>query len=469
MTAQSAGRGRRIETQAAFPHVDRAPARAVSAWSSIRALPGISLAPGESPQHLHRHTLTKPSHALANVRRRLLLRIAAVGIAFAALASAAQYTLETWQLNAVVHAMALSEARYLAGELNRPSLATTAPPPAMKEFVYAQLSSSTGRPLIATRRSDSVATAVSARWKHLLAAQGRGMRHDSFSISGRRFVYLSFGLDRARLRFSGLYEVERSVSKSLSRGLALSALGVFLAVAAATAALIPAILVLERLVTDFARNASRANIDTLLTLGNAIAQRDSDTDAHNYRVTLYAIRLGEALGVDRSCMRSIILGAFLHDVGKIGVADAILLKPGPLTRDEFRAMQTHVTRGLEIVGRSASLAPAIVVIAAHHERYDGAGYPLGKVGPEIPLAARIFAVVDVFDALTSKRPYKPAFSVERACEIMREQRGGQFDPEILDRFLSVASALYERCGGADEALARRLLEREVTQRLGVDA
>ena len=132
-------------------------------------------------------------------------------------------------------------------------------------------------------------------------------------------------------------------------------------------------------------------------------------------------------------------------------------------------MQTHVEHGLEIVGRSASLAPAIYVIAAHHEHYDGASYPLGNASAAIPLAARISAVVGVFDALTSKRPYKPAFSVERACEIMRDQNGRQFDPDILARFLKVAHTLYERCGGTDDALAREIFEREVPPRLEVDA
>jgi HD-GYP domain-containing protein (c-di-GMP phosphodiesterase class II) len=141
-------------------------------------------------------------------------------------------------------------------------------------------------------------------------------------------------------------------------------------------------------------------------LGRAIAKRDSDTGAHNYRVAWIAARIAERLGLSGSAMQALIAGSFLHDVGKIGIPDAILLKPGRLDEQEMDTMRTHVAQGEEIVTGMGWLDGAQAVVAAHHEKWNGSGYPRGLAGEAIPLAARIFAVADVFDALCSKRPYK---------------------------------------------------------------
>jgi len=194
-----------------------------------------------------------------------------------------------------------------------------------------------------------------------------------------------------------------------------------------------------------------ANLSLLRSLGNAIAKRDADTDAHNYRVTCYAVALAEALGVGRETIAELVLGAFLHDVGKIGIPDQILLKPGRLTSEEFQVMQTHTLLGVEIVTGNPWLAGAEKTIRHHHERFDGQGYPDGLSGDAIPLAARIFALVDVFDALTSVRPYKPALPLKETLSIMEGEAGRHFDPTICAVFQRIAPVLYEQGRSRDHA------------------
>jgi len=209
---------------------------------------------------------------------------------------------------------------------------------------------------------------------------------------------------------------------------------------------------------------------TLQVLGSAIAKRDSDTDAHNYRVTIYSVHLAEASHADSALVRRLIKGAFLHDVGKIGVRDDVLLKPGRLDAQEFETMKTHVTHGMDIIARSEWLQDAGEVIGDHHEKYDGAGYRHGLQGEAIPLTARIFAVADVFDALTSERPYKKPMAVEESLAILRQGAGKHFDPGLVARFATVAGALHARFGNDYEAARRelaRIIERYFQADLGV--
>jgi HD-GYP domain-containing protein (c-di-GMP phosphodiesterase class II) len=156
-------------------------------------------------------------------------------------------------------------------------------------------------------------------------------------------------------------------------------------------------------------------------------------------------------------MQSLVKGAFLHDVGKIGIPDNILLKPGRLDETEFSVMKTHVDKGLDIVSRSSWLRDAIAVAGSHHEKYAGGGYPQGLRGADIPITARIFAVADVFDALTSERPYKKPLPFEETMEILEQGRGSHFDPQVLDAFNTVARELYDRYGGHEGDDLRREL------------
>jgi HD-GYP domain-containing protein (c-di-GMP phosphodiesterase class II) len=225
-----------------------------------------------------------------------------------------------------------------------------------------------------------------------------------------------------------------------------------------TAMLYPIILRLTQRITRFSVKLLKANLETLEALGSAIAQRDSDTNAHNYRVSIYAVRLAEEINLPNQPMRSLIKGSFLHDVGKIGIPDNILLKPGKLDDNEFEVMKTHVEHGRDIIQRSEWLHDALEVILSHHEKLAGEGYPMGLMGGGIPVAARIFAIADVFDALTSKRPYKKAFSFEEAMDLLEEGRESHFDPILLDAFSRIAKPLYDQFGGKEEIFRDELAE-----------
>ncbi|MBL8066764.1 MAG: HD domain-containing protein, partial [Chthonomonadaceae bacterium] len=222
-------------------------------------------------------------------------------------------------------------------------------------------------------------------------------------------------------------------------------------------AVYPIVLLLYRSLLKASKDILRGNLEIASVLGTAIAKRDSDTGEHNYRVTLYAIRLAEAVNLPMAEMRSLILGAFLHDVGKIGIPDAILLKPGRLSETEFAAMRKHVELGLDIVAPSHWLLIARDIIGKHHEKYDGSGYPLGLCGEAIPLTARIFAIVDVFDALTSHRPYKVPMPVEDAVSILLKHSGQHFDPALVGQFTRIVADIHaEICAKSEAELAEKL-------------
>ncbi|MFA7382797.1 MAG: HD domain-containing phosphohydrolase [Desulfurivibrionaceae bacterium] len=222
--------------------------------------------------------------------------------------------------------------------------------------------------------------------------------------------------------------------------------------------LYPLIIRLNRKLVDYSHILALTNIGMLKVLGSAIAKRDSDTNIHNFRVMLYAVRLGEKLKLSHVAIQGLIKGSFLHDVGKIAIPDAILLKPGKLTAEEFEIMKTHVGHGGDIIQSYDWLKDADEVVRCHHEKFDGSGYPQGLIGEKIPLNARIFAVVDVFDALTSRRPYKEPFSVEASLKIIGEARGSHFDPVIVDLFLAHIEALCEEICYEEEAVLHGKLE-----------
>lgn len=210
-----------------------------------------------------------------------------------------------------------------------------------------------------------------------------------------------------------------------------------------------------------AQEVLESHVSMMEALGRAIAKRDSDTGAHNYRVAWLSATLAEAAGLSGHRMQALIAGSFLHDAGKIGIPDAILLKPGRLTDGEMDIMRTHVPLGEEIVSGAGWLNDARHVVASHHEKWDGSGYPRGLSGEEIPLTARIFAIVDVFDALCAKRPYKEPMSFDEAMAILRRNSGSHFDPRLLSLFDGLAERAYAMTVNASEAEIQRLMEQMV--------
>jgi len=193
-------------------------------------------------------------------------------------------------------------------------------------------------------------------------------------------------------------------------------------------------------------NLQRSNTDILLAYdatiqgwSQALDLRDKETEGHAQRVTEMTLRLAQQIGIPNTELEHVRRGTLLHDIGKMGIPDSILLKPGKLTEQEWVIMRRHPVFAFELLSAIAYLKPALDIPHYHHEKWDGSGYPDGLKGDQIPLYARIFAVVDVYDALTNERPYRPAWTVEKALAYIREQSGTHFDPRVVEAFLALLS------------------------------
>ncbi len=181
---------------------------------------------------------------------------------------------------------------------------------------------------------------------------------------------------------------------------------------------------------------------TLEAMGDALDLRDAETEGHSRRVTAYTVALAREMGVSSAELRIIARGAFLHDIGKIATPDRILLKPGKLDQAEMAIMREHCARGYDMVRKIPFLREASEIVYSHQERFDGNGYPRGLRGDEIPLGARIFALADTLDAITSDRPYRKGDSFEAACAEIAKCSGKQFDPAIVEVFLRIPIARW---------------------------
>jgi ribonuclease P protein subunit RPR2 len=184
----------------------------------------------------------------------------------------------------------------------------------------------------------------------------------------------------------------------------------------------------------------RSYMATVRALCNAVEARDAYTGKHAERVAAYGMEIARVLDAPFSDDPEVEFGFLLHDVGKVAVPDSILWKPEPLTPEERTLMERHPLVGWEILREIDFLGEAKLVVRHHHERWDGAGYPDGLAGDAIPLAARVFAVADVLDALTTVRPYRPPSPLQTAREMIEESSGTQFDPEVVDAFLQIPPA-----------------------------
>jgi putative nucleotidyltransferase with HDIG domain len=216
--------------------------------------------------------------------------------------------------------------------------------------------------------------------------------------------------------------------------------------------------------TDLLRKAmadlERSYDITLEALGDALDLKDAETQGHSKRVTAYTIALARAMGINHKEMRVIARGAFLHDVGKMAIPDAILLKPGALTDSERAIMCQHCMRGYEIVRKIPFLREAAEIVYSHQEWFDGSGYPRGLHGREIPVGARMFAVADTLDAITSDRPYRKGRGFDVARREIGRGSGTQFDPEIVQVFLALPESLWEELRMEIELHAKRFISLE---------
>jgi HD-GYP domain-containing protein (c-di-GMP phosphodiesterase class II) len=179
-----------------------------------------------------------------------------------------------------------------------------------------------------------------------------------------------------------------------------------------------------------------ANRQALLGLAEAIEAKDAYTKGHCGRVAGYSIALAQEAGYPEAELEALEFAAFLHDIGKIGVRDAVLLKPGPLNDEEWAHMRLHPVKGDEIASKIEMLRPIMPAVRNHHERWDGQGYPDGMKGEDIPLPARIVAIADAYDAMSTERPYKPALPVEECEALLRKNAGKMYDPELIEIFVS---------------------------------
>jgi putative nucleotidyltransferase with HDIG domain len=416
-------------------------------------------------------TLTGP------LRRRVLARLVLTTIALATLAGGAAYLAERYAVDQRILTLVLEEshglawhAQYLAtrppGELDaardevRAHLLTEHM--AGGNFVVIELYD------LAQRRMLEAVVPAFARVERAVDASHRAPGSPErvvqrwITVEGRPFVQVlaPLQLEGATVAsLEGIYQVDPATMRRMNRELAWSVLVVVLVVLATGAVLYPAMLRLNGHLLRLSDDLAHANMGLLSALGSAVARRDRGTNAHNFRVTIYAIHLGRAVGLSDDQVRGLIKGAFLHDVGKIGITDAILRKPGRLTADESAVMRAHVRFGVEIVRKFEWLSDALDVVRCHHERVDGSGYPAGLRGTQIPITARVFTVVDVFDALTTRRPYKEPLGLEETLRTMEQGRGRIFDPEVLDAFLAIAPGLHRTISRTDEPQLARALDR----------
>lgn len=211
-----------------------------------------------------------------------------------------------------------------------------------------------------------------------------------------------------------------------------------------------------------------SNLQMLMALGSTIAERDTGSAEHNYKVTLYSAMLGEEIGREQKQIQSLVKGSFLHDIGKIGIPDRILLKTSKLSSFESITMRNHVLVGAHIIKDVKWLEDAQEVVLFHHEKWDGSGYLSGLKGEKIPINARIFTIVDVFDALTSDRPYKPAMSFDQAIRYLKRQTNIHFDPEIMNCFIKISEELLCEIAAKDLSELPGMVEGMINRHFNID-
>jgi HD-GYP domain-containing protein (c-di-GMP phosphodiesterase class II) len=423
---------------------------------------------------------TDSSAALATSRfihRKILLRLFLGWLFLSVAVGGGVLWLEVNRIRQFVHELALRESATFSGEsahnlerldsAARQHLAKLSQQLVNQHFLVVELYDRNKQLQLETiRRGQEVAEQDIERYRHRFPQVGE-FSHEFHFIRGELLLVILVPLkdvqDSLTGYFEGIYQVDRETLDSIKNDLLRTLLFVSLGITFTTFLMYPIILTLNRGLIRLSGDLLKGNLELMNVLGCAIAERDSDTNSHNYRVTFYALRLGEAIGLARENIHDLIAGAFLHDVGKIGIRDPILLKPGKLTPEEFEVMKTHVSLGVDILNKSSWLSGARDVVEFHHEQYDGSGYPQGLKGEAIPLNARIFAIVDVFDALTSKRPYKEPWTIAEAIAILERDSGSHFDPQLMKVFVKLAPALYQKISGVETHRLEAMLQHSIAR------
>lgn len=420
------------------------------------------------------------SAALATSRfihRKILLRLFLGWLFLSVAVGGSVLWLEVNRIQQFVHELALRESATFSGEsahnleqldsAARQHLAELAQQLVNQHFLVVELYDRNKQLQLETiRQGQEDAEQGIERYRHRFPQVG-DFSHEFHFIRGELLLVILIPLkdvqDSLTGYFEGIYQVDRQTLDSIKDDLLRTLLFVTLGITFTTLLMYPIILTLNRGLIKLSGDLLKGNLELLNVLGCAIAERDSDTNSHNYRVTFYALRLGEAIGLARENIHDLIAGAFLHDVGKIGIRDPILLKPGKLTPEEFEVMKTHVSLGVAILSKSSWLMGARDVVEFHHEKYDGTGYPQGLKAEAIPLNARIFAIVDVFDALTSKRPYKEQWTIPEAIAMLERHSGSHFDPQLMKIFVRLAPDLYRKISGVEEHRLESMLQHSIAR------
>lgn len=398
-----------------------------------------------------------------NIHVLVIKRLLLVWLAMSVLLGGAAYFLEISKVNGLVLDLALDEAstidRSLINQLGSDDpefinkLQASVDPLVQKHFKMVEIYRPDETHLVIAQNFGSPTIQDELENRHHAFPLDHNIHYERFALEGMSLIQVLIPLKDNHSRvagyFEGVYHIEQPMLDTIYNRVYQTLGQIIVILLALSLAIYPVIILLNRHLFTLSRNLLKANVDLLEVLGSAIAMRDSITNSHNYRVTLYALKLGEILGLKKSALCDLLMGAFLHDVGKIGVSDIVLRKGSALTAEEMQTMQHHVSLGQYIIDKSSWLNGARDVIQYHHEKYDGTGYLNGLRAEQIPLNARIFAIVDVFDALTTKRSYKEAFSLQESLDYLKGQRGSHFDPKLLDVFLDMAEGLYRKYNDMD--------------------
>lgn len=410
-------------------------------------------------------------------RKRTALRIAAVSLLLAALASPLAWWIVRHNAEQAILSLAWEESgrllqRYGSFDLDAPQAVQTA-----NAAAHTLIGGLFDMVDVYDARGQHIASAGTPEGRAvqpLLPAHGkfdytrafyRSTRLDGGVWVLRVFSPLRNSTSNMSLPITGYVELVRVMPQwqkdQILRAALAAALVVGLAALLCGAAIYPVVVRLSADNEHKAQEVLQTHIAMMEALGRAIAKRDSETGAHNYRVAWIASRIAEKMGISGSQMQALVAGSFLHDVGKIGIPDAVLLKPGRLDEAEMTVMRSHVELGKEIMAGTGWMDGAQAVVAWHHEHWDGNGYPDHLQGEAIPLPVRIFAVADVFDALSSRRPYKQPLSFEDTMHIMVRDTGSHFDPAVMAVFMPMAREIHDQLAPCDEEATRQLLQTQV--------